>query len=62
MRPKTHNISSKFGPKKTSFWDAIFSETGQNKRKQQHQVLTLKVHVWLGRVGIATKQEIKKTL
>ena len=62
MRPKIHNISSKIRPKKALFWDAIISETGRNKCKQQHQVLTLKVHVWLGRVGFVIKQQIKKTL
>ena len=56
MRHKIHNISTTFEPKRP------YSETRQNKRKQQLQVFPLKIHAWLGRVEITIKQKIKKTL
>ena len=47
MRPKTVAKCTKYGSGKVNFWDAIFSKTRTNTTKQQQEVLTSKVQVWL---------------
>ena len=42
-----------------NFWDAIFSKTRTNNTKQQQEVLTSKVQVWLWRIAIAVRQQTK---
>lgn len=37
MRPSTSTGSEKFDLKKTLFWDAVSSKTGQNDTKQQQR-------------------------
>ena len=45
---------------KVNFWDATFSKTRTNNTKQQQEVLTLKVQVWLSRIAIAVRQQMKE--
>ena len=45
--PKTVAKSTKYGSGKLNFWDAIFSKTTTNNPKQEDEVLTSKVQVWL---------------
>ena len=45
MCPSTGTESAKFDLKKTLFWDAVSSKTGQNDTKQQQHVLTSRFHL-----------------
>ena len=57
MRHKIHNTFSTFEPKRPYSAVTRFSQKQRQKQsKQQHQVVTLKIHAWLGRVEIAVKQ------
>ena len=55
-----HNSFSIFEPKRP-YSVTRFSQK-QGKIKVNNKVVTLKIHAWLGRVEIAVKQKITKTL
>ena len=63
MRHKIHNTFSIFEPKR--LYSATRFSQKQGKIKVNNNIKwfnTLKIHAWFGRVEIAVKQKIKKTL